>query len=184
MTAVEQLGENRERLTVDVSPDQVRHAVDHAMADLSESVKIPGFRKGKIPKQVLISRLGKDRIYAEAVDSHIRGWFQSAASRSRIRPVTNPEYDFELPSTADAAWSFAATVEVQPLPELVDGGHPEGCVDLGVDLRPERLLDAQPQLVQRVEFAGGACELVVECREYLLLHFSNRDLHRPGSTVG
>jgi trigger factor len=120
MTAVEQLGENRVRLTVDVSPDQVRHAVDHAMADLSESVKIPGFRKGKIPKQVLISRLGKDRIYAEAVDSHIRGWFQSAASRSRIRPVTNPEYDFELPSTADAAWSFAATVEVQPLPELVD----------------------------------------------------------------
>ena len=108
------------RLTVDVSPDQVRHAVDHAMSDLSESVKIPGFRKGKIPKPVLVSRLGKERIYAEAVDSHIGGWFWSAATRSRVRPVSDPQYEFELPDTADDAWSFVATVDVQPLPELVE----------------------------------------------------------------
>ncbi len=119
-TAVESLGENRVRLTVDVSPDQVRHAVDHAMSDLSESVKIPGFRKGKIPKPVLVSRLGKERIYAEAVDSHIGGWFWNAASRSRVRPVSDPQYEFELPDTADEAWSFIATVEVQALPEIVD----------------------------------------------------------------
>ncbi len=119
-TAVENLGENRVRLTVDVSSDQVRHAVDHAMSDLSESVKIPGFRKGKIPTPVLVSRLGKERIYAEAVDSHIGGWFWSAASRSRVRPVSDPQYEFELPDTPDDAWSFVATVEVQALPELVD----------------------------------------------------------------
>ena len=119
-TAVENLGENRVRLTVDVSSDQVRHAVEHAMSDLSESVKIPGFRKGKIPTQVLVSRLGKDRIYAEAVDSHIGGWFWSAASRSRVRPVSDPQYEFELPANADDAWSFIATVDVQGLPELAD----------------------------------------------------------------
>ena len=118
--AVEQLGENRVRLTVDVPPEQVRHAVDHALDDLSGSIKIPGFRKGKIPKQVLVSRLGKDRIYAEAVDSHIGGWFWSAAMRSRLRPVTDPAYEFELPDTADRAWSFTATVEVQALPDIVD----------------------------------------------------------------
>ena len=119
-TAVENLGENRVRLTVDVSPDQVKHAVDHAMSDLSESVKIPGFRQGKIPTQVLVSRLGKERIYAEAVDSHIGGWFWNAASRSRVRPVSDPQYEFELPGTAEEAWSFVATVEVQALPELAD----------------------------------------------------------------
>ena len=108
------------RLTVDVSPDQVQHAVEHALSDLSESVKIPGFRKGKIPKPVLVSRLGKERIYAEAVDSHIGGWFWTAATRSRVRPVSDPAYEFELPDTADEAWSFIATVEVQALPELVD----------------------------------------------------------------
>jgi len=117
---VEELGENRVRLTVEVPSAQVAHAVEHAVSDLSQSVKFPGFRQGKIPMPVLISRIGKERIYAEAVDSHIGGWFWSAASRSRVRPVTDPQFEFELPSTSDEAWTFAATVEVQPLPEIVD----------------------------------------------------------------
>jgi trigger factor len=119
-TTLEELGENRVRLTVDVSSDQVQHAVEHALSDLSESVKIPGFRKGKIPQPVLVSRIGKDRIYAEAVESHIGRWFWTAASRSRVRPVAEPEYEFELPDTADEAWRFTATVEIQALPEIVD----------------------------------------------------------------
>ena len=37
-----------------------------------------------------------------------------------MRPVTDPQFEFELPSTADEPWTFAATVEVQPTPEIVD----------------------------------------------------------------
>ena len=108
------------RLTVDVSPHEIQHAVEHAATDLAGSVKIPGFRKGKVPMQVLVSRLGRERIYAEAVDSHIGGWFWNAAARSRLRPVAPPEYDYALPADEDAAWTFTATVQVQPLPEIVD----------------------------------------------------------------
>ncbi len=117
---VEELGENRVRLTVDVSPHDLEHAVEHAVNDLSESVKIPGFRKGKVPTPVLVSKIGKERIWVEAVESHIGGWFWAAASRTRLRPITPPEYDFELPTTEKEAWSFAATIEVQPTPEIVD----------------------------------------------------------------
>jgi len=120
VTTVEELGENRVRLTVEVPTAQVKHAVEHAVSDLSESVKLPGFRKGRIPEPVLISRLGKERIYSEAVDSHIGGWFWSAAARNRVRPIADPQFEFVLPSSADEPWSFAATVEVQPLPEIVD----------------------------------------------------------------
>jgi trigger factor len=153
-TAVETVGENRVRLTVDVSPDQVRHAVDHAMSDLSESVKIPGFRKGKIPTPVLVSRLGKERIYTEAVDSHIGGWFWSAATRSRVRPVSDPHYEFELPDNADQTWSFVATVDVQPLPELVDWTKlevpraeievPQESVDAEIEMLRESVAELAP----------------------------------------
>ena len=153
-TAVENLSENRVRLTVDVSSDQVRHAVEHAMSDLSESVKIPGFRKGKIPTQVLVSRLGKERIYAEAVDSHIGGWFWSAASRSRVRPVSDPQYEFELPANADDAWSFMATVDVQGLPELTDWTQlevpraevevPQDAVDAEIEALRESVAELAP----------------------------------------
>lgn len=121
MPQVEELGDNRVRLTVDVTPHQLEHAVDHAASDLSESVKIPGFRKGKVPRPVLLSRIGKDRLWAEAVDSHIGGWFWSAAARTRLRPVSAPQFDYPaLPESHEAPWTFTATIDVQPIPEIVD----------------------------------------------------------------
>jgi trigger factor len=119
-TQVEELPENRVRLTVDVPRDHVKHAVEHAASDLAGSVRIPGFRKGKVPLPVLISRVGRERLYADAVESHIGGWYWSAVSREGIHPVEQPEYDFDLPSRDDEDWRFTATVAVQPRPELPD----------------------------------------------------------------
>ena len=120
MAQVEELGGNRVRLTVDVSPHELEHAVEHAADDLAGSVKIPGFRKGKVPRQVLLANVGRDRLWVEAVESHIGGWFWNAAARSRLRPVATPEYDFQLPESETEPWTFSATVEVQPTPEIVD----------------------------------------------------------------
>jgi trigger factor len=117
---VEELGDNKVRLKVHVPRADVHHAVEHAADDLAGSVKIPGFRKGKVPRPVLLQRVGKDRLMAEAVDSHISGWFWNAAASSRLRPVAAPEYDFELPASDDQDWEFTATVAVQEPPELAD----------------------------------------------------------------
>ena len=86
-TQVEELADSKVRLTVDVPRADVHHAVEHAASDLAESVKIPGFRKGKVPLPVLVNRIGKDRLFTEAIESHIGGWFWNAAARSRVRPV-------------------------------------------------------------------------------------------------
>jgi trigger factor len=119
-TQVEELGGDRVRLTVEVPSTEVKHAVEHAASDLAGSLKIPGFRKGKVPMPVLISRVGKERLMTEAVDSHIGGWFWNAAAGSRIRPVTQPEYDYELPSSSDDSFAFTAEVGVQPKAEPAD----------------------------------------------------------------
>src|ERR671935_2694625 len=111
-TQVEELPDNKVRLTVDVPRADVHHAVEHAASDLSASVKVPGFRKGKVPMPVLISRIGKERLYSEAVESHIGGWFRNALVGTRIRPVTPPEYEYELPASSEDAFSFTATVDV------------------------------------------------------------------------
>jgi trigger factor len=119
-TQVEELPENRVRLTVQVPSHDVHHAVEHAADDLAQSVKIPGFRKGKVPRQVLLQRVGRERLMTEAVESHIGGWFWNAAARTRVRPVEQPQYDFQLPESADNDWEFTATVAVQAKPELPD----------------------------------------------------------------
>ena len=120
MENVEEVAPNRVRVTVDVPQHDVHHAVEHAANDLAASVKIPGFRKGKVPMPVLIQRVGKERLYQEAVESHISGWFWNAAARARLRPVASPEYQFDLPTSDREDWKFSATVDVQPKPELPD----------------------------------------------------------------
>jgi trigger factor len=138
---VEELPENRVRLTVQVPSHDVHHAVEHAAEDLSQSVKVPGFRKGKVPRQVLLQRIGKERLMTEAVDSHIGGWFWNAAARTRLRPVEQPQYDFELPASDEQDWEFTATVAVQAKPELPDWRELEvGVAEVEV---PEELVQAE-----------------------------------------
>jgi trigger factor len=138
---VEELPENRVRLTVQVPSHDVHHAVEHAADDLSQSIKVPGFRKGKVPRQVLLQRIGKERLMTEAVESHIGGWFWNAAARTRLRPVEQPQYDFELPESAEQDWEFTATVAVQAKPDLPDWKELE--VGIGEVDVPEELVQAE-----------------------------------------
>ena len=117
---VEELSDNKVRLTVDVPKEDVHHAVEHAASDLAESVKIPGFRKGKVPMPVLVSRIGKERLYSEAIESHIAGWYGNAVAETRIRPADQPELDYELPASDSEDWKFTATVPVLAKPEVGD----------------------------------------------------------------
>jgi trigger factor len=145
---VEELPENKVRLTVDVPAHDVQHAVEHAASDLSTSVKIPGFRKGKVPMPVLLSRIGKERLYSEAVESHIEGWYRNALVGTRIRPVARPEYAYELPDTPDEDFSFTATVDVQPTIEVADWKGLE-VPYAGADVPPE-VVDQQ---IEALRFA-------------------------------
>jgi trigger factor len=151
-TQVEELPDNKVRLRVDVPSADVHHAVEHAASDLAASVKIPGFRKGKVPVPVLVNRIGKERLYAEAVESHISGWYGNAVARSRIRPAARPEIDYELPTSDDQDWSFTATVAVLATPEVADWTQLEvGAPDVEV---PEELVNAELDVLR-----GSVAEL-------------------------
>jgi trigger factor len=147
-TQVEQLAEDRVRLTVDVPAHDVHHAVEHAANDLAQNVRIPGFRKGKVPRPLLVQRIGKERLYAEAVESHIGGWFWNAATRARVNPVAQPEYEYELPASESADWTFSATVEVQPKPEPADWTTLE--VPKQEAEVPQQAVEAELEMLQRI----------------------------------
>jgi trigger factor len=138
---VEELPESKVRMTVEVPSGDVEHAIDHAASDLAGSLKIPGFRKGKVPMPVLLARVGRERLYTEAVESHIGGWFRAALRDTNVRPVTAPEYGYELPSSPSHSFQFTATVSVQPKPEVADWTELE--VPAAEPEVPEELIDAE-----------------------------------------
>ena len=115
---VEELADNRVRMTVEVPSADVHHAVEHAASDLADSVKIKGFRQGKVPMPVLINRVGKERLYSDAIESHIGSWFWNAALGAKLHPSEQPRYDYELPANDRDDWRFIAEFAVQPKPEL------------------------------------------------------------------
>jgi trigger factor len=148
LMAVQELAENKVKLTVDVSAHDMHHAVEHAANDLAQTARIPGFRKGKVPMPLLLQRVGKERLMAEAVESHIGGWFWNAATRARVNPIAMPEYEYDLPSSDKEDWSFTATVEVQPKPEPADWTTLE--VPKHEAEVPEEAVQAELEMLQRI----------------------------------
>ena len=133
-------------MTVEVPSGEIKHAIDHAASDLAGSLKIPGFRKGKVPMPVLLARVGKDRLYAEAVESHIGGWFRAALRDTNVRPVETPEYGYELPSSPSDPFEFTATVAVQAKPQVADWTQLEvPAADAEV---PGELIDAELEVLR------------------------------------
>ena len=201
---VEELAGNKVRLKVDVPREDMRHAVEHATSDLAGSVKIPGFRPGNVPAQVLRARVGEERLLTEAVESHIGGWFWNAAASSRIQPIAQPQYEYDLPASDDDEWSFTATVDVQPKPEVADwtalevpyaeAEIPPELVDQEIEVLRESVADLAPVegrpaqtgdvvVVDAVEEGGEAQrDLVLELGSGRLLEEVERAL--LGAAVG
>jgi trigger factor len=119
-TTVEELPESRVRLDVEVPQADLQHAFEHAASDLAASVRVPGFRQGKAPLQVVVARVGREAVWQEALKSHLDSWFWSAAEDSGVKPVASPEVEFDGLPEDDVPFKFSATVAVLPKPEIAD----------------------------------------------------------------
>lgn len=150
---VEELEDSKVRLEVEVPEGDVRHAIEHAASDLAQSMRIPGFRKGKVPLQVVAARVGREALWAEAVRTHIDGWFWDAAQGSGVRPVAGPEVEWDEPPKQGGTFRFRATVPVAPKPQVADwtalevpAAEAEVPAEL-VDAELERLRESVAELV-------------------------------------
>lgn len=145
---VEELPQSRVRLEIEVPEEDVKHALEHAASDLAESLRIPGFRKGKAPVKLVAARVGREALWEEAVRSHLDGWFWSAATTSGVRPVANPEVEADGgPPSEGETFRFTATVAVVPTPKVGDWrelevGAPEAEV-------PAEQVDAELDLLRQ-----------------------------------
>jgi trigger factor len=117
-THLEELEDNRVRLTVEVPAHDVDHAFDHALSDLSQAVRLPGFRKGKAPKALVMQRIGRDAVIDEALEHHLSGWYRRAVAVAGIDPVDRPTIDWDSQPSEGSAFSFQAEVAVKPRPEV------------------------------------------------------------------
>jgi trigger factor len=113
-TTVKELPESRVRVDVDVDPQDVEGSINRAATQLGKEMKLPGFRKGKVPPEMVVQRLGRQTVLSQALESSLGDWYERALLDSGVNPVGDPKLDLsDLPDEGQPL-HFSIEVAVRP----------------------------------------------------------------------
>lgn len=137
----ERLPKSLVALNIELEPQQVQKGLERAARKLSQQYRIPGFRPGKAPRQIVENYFGRDRLLEEATEDLIQKTFPEALKQQELAPVGRPT----LENVEHEPFRYRVTVPVEPEIALPDYAsyrlpyEPEAISDESV----QKLLDAQ-----------------------------------------
>jgi trigger factor len=112
-TTVEETDKHVVRLTVEVPPEEFERDLDRAYRKVAGQVKIPGFRKGKVPKKIIDARVGREHVLEEFIKDALPAYYVRALHENDLAPIADPEIDLDRLEDGQPL-RFTATVEVRP----------------------------------------------------------------------
>jgi trigger factor len=112
-TTVETTDPHTVKLTIEVPEDEFGKDLDRTYRAIANQIKIPGFRKGKVPKQIIDTQIGQDAIFEEFVNSSVPAYFRQAVADEDLAPIADPDIDVQQMEPGKP-FVFSATVEVRP----------------------------------------------------------------------
>ena len=154
-TKVEVLEGDRVKVTVTVEEDVITSRVKKQYKDFANRYNFPGFRKGKAPRPVVDSMLGKDAVAATVTDDVVNEFFPKAIDEAGIYPVGQPDFgEDEMGLVKDKqSYTFCFEVGTKPTPELssydpvaIEMPH-EGATDAQIDEEIDTLLEHYYEIV-------------------------------------
>ncbi len=118
-TDVEELSPTRVRLTVEVPFDELKTSLDHAYREVGRQVRIPGFRPGHVPRQVLDMRVGRGAVLEHAINEAVPDLYAKAVREAQVVALGQPEVEItKLDDGTEMA--FTAEVDIRPAFQLPD----------------------------------------------------------------
>jgi trigger factor len=83
-TKITELPDSRVRLEAEVPSDEIESSLQRAATQLGRELRIPGFRKGKVPPAMVIQRVGREAVLEQAVRDSLPVWYEEAILDSDI----------------------------------------------------------------------------------------------------
>jgi len=117
-TTITEIEGSKVRLDVEVPAEEVGAGLERTLHHLSQEIKLPGFRKGKVPTDLVLQRFGMEAVVREMLEEELPKWYAEALQEAEIVPVGPPEVDFEQAPSEQEAFTFQAEVPVMPTPKL------------------------------------------------------------------
>ena len=115
--SMQDVGPWRKQLTVEVPAPAVEAETQRVVREYGQRVRIPGFRRGKVPSELVRRRFAKD-IEREVIDRLLPRYWRQAQAESEIEPLLPPEVDEVRDLEPGQPLTFVATVETRPRVEL------------------------------------------------------------------
>ena len=122
-SAVENLTPTRVKLDVEVSFEELKPSIAEAYKTIATQVQVPGFRKGKVPNQLIDQRVGRGHVLETAINSGLNGWYQEAVIENKLIPLSRPEVEITEvpdPSGTEGVVKFHVELDIRPEIELPD----------------------------------------------------------------
>jgi len=120
-TTAERIQEHRVKLRVEMPEDALKPAINAVYRELSNEMRVPGFRKGKVPRQIIDSRVGADYVRNEALKEALPGFYQEALDAEGLEAIAAPEIDLKESAPGEPV-VFEALVDIRPDVEVPDLG--------------------------------------------------------------
>ena len=117
---VEKLEKNMAKLTVEVAAEEVEAALQNAYLKNRKQISVPGFRKGKVPRQMIEKMYGPEVFYDDAANALIQKAYPQAADECELEIVSRPTVDIVQ---LEKGKSFIFTAEVAVKPEVTLGQY-------------------------------------------------------------
>lgn len=108
---------NKGTIKFEVPVDVYEKGIDAAFNDVKKQITVPGFRKGKMPKQVFIQMYGEESLYQDALNIVLPDVYADAVAEAGVTTVGQPKIDAESMNKGEA-WVLTAEVELAPEIEL------------------------------------------------------------------
>ena len=121
-TTIENTDKHTVKLTVEVPADEYSKDMDQAYRSIANQVKIPGFRKGKVPKQIIDAQIGREVVRDEFLQAAVPDYYRQAITEHDLAPITDPDIDLDE-FADDSPLKFTAVVEVRPRLELTEADY-------------------------------------------------------------
>jgi len=118
-SAVETLSPTRVRISIDLDFKDLEPHVATAYQTLSQQVSIPGFRKGKVPRQLIDQRVGRGAVLNEAINTALPEFYSQAARENEVLVVGRPNVDIKELKDNEIV-KFEVEVDVRPEIKLPD----------------------------------------------------------------
>lgn len=117
---VEKLEKNMAKLTIEVAPEELEKAIEGAYQKNKGKISVPGFRKGKVPRQMIERMYGKEVFYEDAVNALIPEAYEKAVDECEEEIVSSPKIEV---AQVEAGKPFIFTAEVALKPEVKLGKY-------------------------------------------------------------